>query len=95
MGIKHPDKIAADRWRESFETVAQMRIGRWRVVRACDVCGVRLKTPLGALERLKGPGFSLWNREPACLVEGCTGHAHYEALPPRCSLFFRLRAPER
>lgn len=94
MGTKDPDKIHAADWRAHFETADQMRRARWRVRSVCECCGTKLRTPLAAAIKLHGPGFSLWNRTAPCLVDGCTGHVYYEAWPPRCSSYFRLRAPE-
>jgi hypothetical protein len=92
MGYKHPDSWSPVQWREHFETAQSMLTCNWRVRSVCEVCRTKLRTPLAATIRLHGPAFSLWNRRPACLVDGCTGRASYEALPPRCSKFFELKA---
>jgi hypothetical protein len=94
MGYKKPERRTASDWRYYFETVARMRQGRWSVHSRCETCAVTLKVSLTVIAASQGQAFSLWNRRPACTVEGCTGRRYYEAKPPGLAQWIRLQAPD-
>jgi hypothetical protein len=47
---------------------------------------------LGLIERLRGPEFSLWNRQAPCRRLGCAGRVEFQGKPPEVLSPFPLRA---
>jgi hypothetical protein len=90
MGARHVDNIPiANAWPRT-DRVAVMLKEDWKVISVCRSCGLKLHIDLRAVVATMGPDFSLWNARTKCRKVGCHGHAEFEAMPPRGSLYRRL-----
>jgi hypothetical protein len=54
----------------------------WVVMAKCGACAIVLNVDLKLISRIKGRGFSLWNKTAPCKRVGCGGVAHFIGNPP-------------
>ena len=67
------------RWTED---VGSLRATEGAIVyEKCEVCERQGVVDLDALIEKFGPRYTLWNRRPPCLTEGCEGRRWYRAQP--------------
>jgi hypothetical protein len=92
VGRKNFDRWPPEAWRRSAENVARMRAKGWTVLAYCPVCQLTMAVDLGLIERLRGPEFSLWNRQAPCRRLGCAGRVEFQGKPPEVLSPFPLRA---
>ena len=52
---------------------------RWDVIAVCGRCGLVTRVNLGIIAKVRGRGFSLWNRKARCRKVGCSGHVAFHA----------------
>lgn len=90
MGSKNQDRWSKEEWRASAETVGRMREEGWVVMSRCNACGLLLNADLNLTIRLKGAGFSLWNKTTPCKKVGCGGVAHFVGNPPGMGRSFQI-----
>jgi hypothetical protein len=99
MGIKHPDQISPRHWRTGVETVGQMYERGWELTARCSACDLVTLVDLRVMIRMKGPGFSPWNRRTRCrrLVFGgrCRGVVAFSFKAPGMTDAKPLAAPDR
>ena len=93
MGSRNPDRIHLSARRSRCETVAQMLEQRWEVTARCRHCRTDLRVDLRTIAAIRGPGFSLWNRNSRCRVVGCRGVVEFSAKAPGMVMFERLSTP--
>ena len=73
MAYRHPKTWSRQDWFVNNATLDMMWRGCWHVTVACDTCDFRRPVDLKKLIDRHGPGFGLWNKQPACAREGCGG----------------------
>lgn len=99
MGTKHPDQVGASHWRSSAETVGDMYRKRWELTARCRACDLVLLVDLRVVIRMKGPGFSLWNRHTRCrrivYAGRCRGFIDFEFKAPGMTMPKPLAASDR
>lgn len=99
MGTKHPDQIAPTHWRGAAETVGAMYERRWELTARCRACELVTLVDLRVVIRMKGPGFSLWNRHTRCrrvLYRGrCPGVVDFSFKAPGMTAAKILAASDR
>ena len=89
MGQRNPDRVPLSARRARCETVAQMLQQRWEVTGRCKLCHLELRADLRTIAIVRGPGFSLWNRNSRCrrIAAGvrCAGIVQFYAKAPGMS----------
>lgn len=93
MGGPNPDRIPLARRRGFCESVTDMAANGWDVISNCDRCGLSMRVNLRTVARMKGAGFSLWNRKVRCRRIGCTGWTGFQARAPGMNWHEPLTAP--
>jgi len=93
MGHRNPDRVPLSFRRARCETVKQMIEQRWEVIARCRACGLELRADLRTIAILRGPGFSLWNRNTRCRRRGCRGVVEFCAKAPGMVIFEPLATP--
>jgi hypothetical protein len=79
--------------RRKCETVEQMIAQRWDVISHCRKCDLMMVVDLRLIARIKGLGFSLWNKKSRCRRVGCGGFVEFQARSPDMSWHEALEAP--
>lgn len=93
MGHRNPDRVPLSHRRARCETVQQMIRDRWEVLAVCRVCRLELRVDLRTIAMVRGPGFSLWNRDSRCRRNGCRGVVEFRAKAPGMTAFERVATP--
>jgi hypothetical protein len=93
LGGPNPDRIPLMHRRGGCETVGQMARQGWDVISRCQDCGLMLRVNLAVIAKVKGPGFSLWNRKARCRRIGCQGWTSFQARAPGMHYHEALDAP--
>ncbi len=70
-----------------------MEAQRWDVIACCQSCGLIMRVDLATIGKVRGPGFSLWNRMSRCRRLGCSGIVEFQAKAPGMTVHERLEAP--
>ncbi len=92
MGRRSFDRWPPEAWRRGAATVGRMKAANWTVLAYCPTCMLTMAVDLGIVERLRGPDFSLWNRQAPCRRLGCIGRVEFQGKPPELLAPFPLRA---
>lgn len=95
MGARNLDRIPLHQRRHHAESVAQMAEQHWQVQAWCSDCRVKLKVDLRLVARVRGPGFSLWDKRGRCRAVGCTGAVDFYAQAPGRPGFSPLVSPRQ
>lgn len=99
MGTKHPDQISAGQRRAAVETVGQMYEKCWALTARCRACDLVMLVDLRVVIRMRGPGFSLWNRHTRCrrvvYAGRCRGFVDFEFKAPGMTQPRPLAAADR
>jgi hypothetical protein len=95
MGSRNPDRVPLAHRRSRCETVGQMIEQGWDVLTTCQVCGLIMRTDLGVIAKVSGPGVSLWNRKAQCRRYLCSGFVEFHAKAPGMDGHQPLRADDR
>jgi hypothetical protein len=82
MSTVKPARIPIAMRRRACETVELMCRAGWDVIASCDTCMLIMRVSLPTTIRMKGPGFSLWNRNARCRRFGCVGFVEFRARAP-------------
>ena len=93
MGSRNPDRVPLSYRRRKCETVADMMGQGWDVLSLCERCQLQMVVDLPMIARVRGPGFSLWNRRSHCRRVGCGGVVRFKARAPGMSWHEELDAP--